>query len=165
VRADDAHEGTTVTPGTTRRRRAGTSAREEAPAAEPRRRLGHESPGSVLRGPPITLTCPCGTREKVAYGASWTCSECGRTWDTSAIPRDEYLAIRRITWRYRLLPIALGLLVATVAAFFVLTGNGTSVFVLLPLSLMVWFTFLRGAHRRRYLAALADRRRWTVGDG
>jgi hypothetical protein len=118
----------------------------------------------VLRGPPITLTCSCGAREKVAYGAGWTCPDCGRTWDTSSIPRTEYLAIRRITWRYRLLPVVLGLLVATAAAFFVLTGNGTSVFVLLPLSLMVWFTFLRGAHRRRYLAALADRRRWTVGE-
>jgi hypothetical protein len=129
------------------------------------RKLGHESPGAVLRGPPITLTCPCGAREKVAYGASWTCGECGRTWDTSSIPREEYQAIRRITWRYRLLPIVLGVLVASVAAFFVVTGNATSVFVLLPLSLMVWFTFLRGAHRRRYLAALADRRQWTVGNG
>ena len=128
-------------------------------------RVGHETPGAVLRGPPITLTCSCGEREKVAYGTTWTCPECGRSWDTSSIPREEYEAIRRLTWRFRLLPIVLGLLVATAALFFVLTGNGTSVFVLLPLALMVWFTYLRTAHRRRYQATIADRRRWTLDDG
>ena len=149
---------------TARRRTPTNPATDQAPrrAGE---RVAHESPGAVLRGPPITLTCACGAREKVAYGASWTCPHCGRSWDTSTIPREDYDAIRRITWRFRLLPIALGLLVATAALFFVLSGNGTSVFVLLPLALMVWFTYLRTAHRRRYLAAIADRRRWTLDDG
>jgi hypothetical protein len=154
-----------VTPRRTGRRRAATIPNAEAAPEPAGERIGHESPGSILRGPPITLTCSCGAREKVAYGAAWACPECGRTWDTSSIPREEYDAIRRITWRFRLLPIALGLLVATAALFFVLTGNGTSVFVLLPLALMVWFTYLRTAHRRRYLAAIADRRRWTLDDG
>jgi hypothetical protein len=112
--------------------------------------VSHEEPGSVLRGPPITITCACGEKRSLAYGVAWTCDGCGRTWDTSQIPREEYAAIRRITWRFRLLPIVFGLLVATAALFFILTGNSTSVFVLLPLSLMVWFTFLRTAHRRRY---------------
>ena len=64
--------------------------------------------------------------------------------------------------RFRALPVGLGLLVASVALFFILTGNAAAVFVLLPLSLMVWFTYLRGAHRRRYLAALAQRQRWRL---
>jgi hypothetical protein len=121
-----------------------------------RPKIGHEEPGTVLRGPPIAITCVCGRRQSVRYRDAWTCPDCSRVWDTSDVPREDYEAIRRITLRFRVLPVVLGLLVATVALFFILTGNGTAVFVLLPLSLMVWFTFLRDAHRRRYRAALAQ---------
>lgn len=133
-------------------------------AAPPRRRdkVGHEAPGTVLQGPPIAITCACGHRHSVRYGETWTCPVCSREWDTADVPREDYDAIRRITLRFRALPVALGLLVATVALFFILTGNGAAVFVLLPLSLMVWFTFLRDAHRRRYRAALAQRERWRL---
>jgi hypothetical protein len=127
-----------------------------------RPKIGHEEPGTVLRGPPIAITCACGRRQAVRYGDAWTCPDCSRVWDTSDVPREDYEEIRRITLRFRVLPVVLGLLVATVALFFILTGNGTAVFVLLPLSLMVWFTFLRDAHRRRYRAALAQRRRWRL---
>jgi Flp pilus assembly protein TadB len=83
-------------------------------------------------------------------------------WDTTDIPRGEYEEIRRITLRFRALPAALGLVVASAAALFVATGNLVAVFVLLPLSLMVWFTYLRDAHRRRFRAALAERQRWRL---
>ena len=33
-----------------------------------RERLGHEDPGSVLRGPPITITCECGDKRDLRYG-------------------------------------------------------------------------------------------------
>jgi Flp pilus assembly protein TadB len=132
-------------------------------AAKQRGRLGHERPGAVLRGPPLSISCACGQQKSVPYGATWNCDRCSRTWDTSQIPREEYDAIRRLTLRFRLLPVVLGLLVATVALFFVLTGNGSSVFVLLPLSLIVWFTYLRNAHRRRFRAAIADRKNWRLG--
>lgn len=143
--------------GRTQRKRA-------AQQRTPRRRekIGHEAPGTVLRGPPIAVTCACGRRHSVPYGTVWTCPDCSRVWDTSDVPREDYEAIRRITLRFRALPVALGLLVATIALFFILTGNTTAVFVLLPLSLMVWFTYLRDAHRRRYRAALAERQRWRL---
>jgi hypothetical protein len=131
-------------------------------AAAPREKIGHEAPGTVLRGPPITITCACGQRQPVRYGDTWTCPDCSRVWDSSDVPREDYEAIRRITLRFRALPVLLGLLVATVALFFLLTGNTTAVFVLLPLSLMVWFTYLRDAHRRRYRSALAQRQRWRL---
>ena len=132
--------------------------RKAAPA-DAREKVGHEAPGTVLHGPPIAITCACGHRHSVRYGETWTCPDCARVWDTTDVPRADYDAIRRITLRFRALPVALGLLVATVALFFILTGNATAVFVLLPLSLMVWFTFLRDAHRRRYRAALSQRQR------
>ena len=135
--------------------------RKAAPA-DAREKVGHEAPGTVLHGPPIAITCACGHRHSVRYGETWTCPDCARVWDTTDVPRADYDAIRRITLRFRALPVALGLLVATVALFFILTGNATAVFVLLPLSLMVWFTFLRDAHRRRYRAALAQGRGWGL---
>jgi hypothetical protein len=146
------------------KRPRGTPAREKRPpSGKPQReRIGHEEPGTILRGPPIAVTCACGQRHSVRYGEAWTCPDCGRVWDTSDIPREEYAAIRRITLRFRALPVLLGLFVATLALFFVLTGNSSAVFVLLPLALIGWFSYLRGAHRRRYRAALADRQRWRL---
>jgi hypothetical protein len=130
--------------------------------ARTRERLGHEAPGTVLRGPPIALTCECGVKHDVRYGDTWTCEQCGRTWDTSQIPREQYEAIRRTQLRFRALPVALGLLVAAIAIFFTLTGNVFSVFFLLPIATTVWFVFLRPAHRRRYRRAIADLPRWEL---
>jgi hypothetical protein len=132
------------------------------PERAPRERLGREAPGSVLGGPPITVTCECGERRDLRYGDTWTCARCGRTWDTNDIPREQYDLIRRTQLRFRLLPIALGLVVATAALVFVVTGNFFSLFILLPLSTMVWFFFLRPAHRRRYRRAIADLPRWEL---
>jgi hypothetical protein len=42
--------------------------RPEAPAAPervPRLRMGSETPGSVTKGPPITVTCECGERHEL----------------------------------------------------------------------------------------------------
>jgi hypothetical protein len=64
--------------------------------------------------------------------------------------------------RFRAVPVALGLLVAAVAIFFSLTGNAFSVFFLLPVSLMIWFTLLRPVHRKRYRAAIGDLPRWNL---
>src|SRR5690348_13319256 len=117
---------------------AGATRRERAAARRPRPRrekIGHEAPGTVLHGPPIAITCACGHRHSAPYGTVWTCPDCARVWDTSDVPREDYEAIRRITLRFRALPVALGILVATVALFFILTGNGAAVFVLLPLTL------------------------------
>jgi hypothetical protein len=129
----------------------------------PRRRpVEREAPGSVLGGPPIAVTCECGEKRDLRYGEAWTCERCGRRWDTSRIPREQYEAVRRTQLRFRVLPVALGALVAALAIFFTLTGNVFSVFFLLPVGLSVWFVFLRPMHRRRYRAAIADLPRWEL---
>jgi hypothetical protein len=122
----------------------------------------HEQPGAVLRGPPITITCECGEKRDLRYGEVWDCERCGRRWNTSQIPAEQYDTIRRLQWRFRLVPIALGVLVAALAIFFTLTRNIFSVFVLLPLAMMVWFVFVRPVHRRRYRQAIADLPRWGL---
>jgi Flp pilus assembly protein TadB len=125
-------------------------------------RLGHEEPGSVLRGPPITLTCECGEKRNLRYGAEWQCERCGKRWDTGQIPAEQYEAIRRLQWRFRIVPIVFGLVVTALAIFFTLTGNIFNVFVLMPLALMIWFVFLRPTHQRRYRQAISDLPRWEL---
>ncbi len=127
-----------------------------------RERLGHEQPGAVLKGPPIAVTCECGEKRDLGYGEEWACEACGRRWDTNQIPAEQYDAIRRTQLRFRVMPVAYGLVVAATAIFFTLTGNIFSVFVLLPLALMVWFYFLQPFHRRRYRRAIAELPSWQL---
>ena len=60
---------------------------------------------------------------------------------TNQIPVDQYDAIRRTQLRFRVLPVVYGVVVASAALFFMLTGNVFSVFVLLPLSMMLLVLF------------------------
>jgi hypothetical protein len=116
----------------------------------------------VLKGPPITLICECGEKRDLPYGERWQCERCGRTWDTNRIPREQYEQIKRLSLRFRALPIGYGSLVAAIAIFFTLTGNVFSVFFLLPVALTTWFVFLRPVHRRRYRAAVKGLPRWEL---
>jgi hypothetical protein len=135
---------------------------EESEPRRRRRRREWERPGAVVKGPPITVTCECGEKRDLPYGESWRCERCGRRWDTGRIPREQYDEIRRLSLRYRLLPVAFGVVVATVALFFILTGNVFSVFFLLPVALSAWFVFLRPIHRRRYRRAVKSLPRWEL---
>jgi Flp pilus assembly protein TadB len=127
-----------------------------------REKIGHEAPGTVLRGPPIAITCECGEKRDLRYGEEWRCESCGRRWDTNQIPVEQYEAIRRTQLRFRVLPVLYGLVILALAMFFTLTGNIFSVFILLPLGLMLWFYFVRPAHRRRYRRAVADLPKWEL---
>jgi len=142
-----------VAPWNRKKRRAERAGRE---------RIGHERPGSVLRGPPIAVTCECGEKRDLRYGEEWRCESCGRRWDTKQIPPEQYGAIRRTQLRFRVLPVVYGLVVAGAAIFFTLTGNVFSVIVLLPLAMLVWFYFLRPFHRTRYRRAIAELPRWEL---
>ena len=145
--------------GRRERRRGGRAA--EAPRR--RQRRDWETPGAVLKGPPITVTCECGEKRELAYGERWKCESCGRVYDTRRIPREQYEEIRRLSLRYRALPVGFALLVALVAIIFTLTGNVPGVFFLLPVALVTWFVFLRPVHRRRYRRAIRGRPRWQLG--
>jgi Flp pilus assembly protein TadB len=75
---------------------------------------------------------------------------------------EQYATIRRTQLRFRVLPVVYGLAVLALAVFFTLTGNIFSVFILLPMSLMLWFYFVRPFHRRRYRRAIAELPRWEL---
>ena len=127
-----------------------------------RERLGHEAPGSILKGPPVTITCECGNSAEVAYGTSWKCDRCGRRYDTAKIPKDQYDKVKNLTLRYRAIPIALGAVSISLAIFFTLTGNVFSVFILLPSVLLVWFMIIRPVHRRSFQKAIANLPTWDL---
>jgi hypothetical protein len=144
-------------------RAAAPGSRWERAKNRPKRvRREWEAPGTILGGPPISVTCECGLKHDLRYGEAWTCESCGRRWDTKQIPREQYEVVRRTQLRFRVLPVLLGLVVLGFAVFFTLTGNLFSVFLLLPVGLSVWFVFLRPFHRRRYRAAIAELPRWEL---
>lgn len=72
-----------------------------------------------MRELPITLQCDCGELTAVGHGERWTCPDCGKTWDTSQIPRDEYDRLLASVRRYRLLiigpPLALAAILVPLA--------------------------------------------------
>ena len=74
-----------------------------------------------MREPPITLTCDCGVITQVRYGERWTCPTCGKTWNTSQIPREDFERLLQSVRRYRLLaigpPLALAAVLVPAAVF------------------------------------------------
>ena len=127
-----------------------------------RRPRDWERPGAILKGPPITVTCECGEKRELAYGERWSCESCGRGWDTGRIPPQQYDQIRRVSLRYRAVPVLFGALIAVLAVVFSLTGNIFGVFFLMPVALVGWFVFLRPLHRKRYRAAIKALPRWEL---
>jgi hypothetical protein len=144
------------------RRRRRKDATGEKPARKRRQARELEAPGSVLKGPRITVNCECGQTNYLAYGETWTCGNCGRMYDSNRIPRDDYERIKEISLRYRMLPIAFGALVALLAIVFTLTGNIPGVFFLLPVALVTWFIFIRPFHRKRYREAIKGLPVWQL---
>ncbi len=145
--------------GRRERRRGG---RAPSGSRKRRQRRDWEDPGAVLKGPPISVTCECGEKRALAYGERWTCESCGREYDTTRIPREQYEEIRRLSLRYRALPVAFGAVVALLAIVFTLTGNVFGVFFLLPTALVIWFVFIRPLQRKRYREALQGLPVWQL---
>jgi Flp pilus assembly protein TadB len=114
-----------------------------------------------MERPPITLTCECGQSQAVPYGERWRCEKCGRTWDTSQIPREEYEAVLRIQRRYRIVPLVLMVLAIATVALFVVLGRALAV-ILLPLALTVWLKFLRPLQQKRLRAQIAALPEWKL---
>lgn len=113
-------------------------------------------PRAVRKGPLITVTCECGQKRELRYGERWRCESCGRRFDTGKIPLEEYAAIRRTQLRYRLFPLAAGLLLLVGAVVFFLTGRVYGALIAVPFLLASWATFGRPFWRAKYRRALAE---------
>ncbi len=114
-----------------------------------------------MRGAEITVRCDCGGVGYVAYGRRWQCPSCGRRWDTSQIPADEYWGIMRDMRRLRItvLLTALGLVVPVAALAAV---AGVRILLLLPVLMSFWFVFYMPRWRRQVRERARALRRWTL---
>lgn len=120
-------------------------------------------PRAVRKGPPITVKCECGQRRDLKYGEQWQCEQCGRRYQTHKIPMEEYAAIRRTQVRYRLFPIAAGLLLLAAMIVFFIEGRTFGAIVIIPFMLASWASFGRPFWRSRYRRAMSkDTPTWTI---
>jgi hypothetical protein len=117
-----------------------------------------------VKGPPITVTCDCGGVAHVPYAESWTCPSCGRVWDTSQIPAEEYDGVMRDMRRYRIqamiLGSAIGLGVVLLAVF-----THRPVFPLALIAMAGWWLVYMPQWRRKVRGRARDLPTWKLRSG
>ncbi len=114
-----------------------------------------------VRGPPITIACECGEMKHVPYGERWTCERCGRRWNTTQIPAEEYWGIMREMRRYRLSAIGIALGIAAVFGALAFLVSAALVF-LLPLVLAGWFIWYMPWWRRKVRRRARNLPKWQL---
>ena len=112
-------------------------------------------------GAQITVRCDCGQMRYLAYGEEWVCEQCGRRWNTSQIPADEYWGIMREMRRYRLNVMGFAVVVAVSAIVLGLT-LGVQFFFLMPLVLGFWFLFYMPRWRQKVRARARSLPTWKL---
>jgi hypothetical protein len=111
--------------------------------------------------PPVTLTCECGTVGRVKYGERWTCSGCGRVYDTSRIPEEAYRATTRVVSRYRLLTLGPLVVLAAVMVPLVVFVDAGLIFLMGVVAFGYVLLFLPLV-RRRARRGVADGPAWDL---
>jgi hypothetical protein len=119
-------------------------------------------PKSVRRGPPITITCDCGEQRYLRYGERWTCATCGKTWNTTRIPIEQYVAIRATQLRYRRVPMAISVFALACVVACIVIGKALGGLLVVAILATTWSMFFRPLYRRRYRAALAELPTWKI---
>lgn len=116
-----------------------------------------------MGSPAITLRCDCGAEGNAAYGEVWKCSKCGRSYDTSQIPADDYDAVAALDRRYRRRSQALMVVLALIVLAVAITGQTISIFAGLSVVLLSWFLYIKPLiHRRHKRAVSALTRSWEL---
>jgi hypothetical protein len=114
-----------------------------------------------VRGPPITLTCECGETFSVPYGQRWTCSACGRAWDTRQIPEEEYAGLIRDLRVYKVVPVVIALgIVAAFVPLIVFVNQGLA--LALPILLGTLAIFLGPVWKKRVRRRVAAAPSWNL---
>jgi hypothetical protein len=115
-----------------------------------------------VKGPLITVRCECGADEKLRYGERWTCPACGRSYDTSRIPEEEYRRIARATSRLRAGDYVFAAALAVLMLVLLLYGEPIQILIALPFLMIAWLTYGRPLLRRRYRRLVAERPTWDL---
>ncbi len=109
----------------------------------------------AMKQPTITLRCDCGADGRARYGERWTCASCGRVYDLSQIPAEDYDEIASLDRRYRLggwgVMVVLALAVLAVA----LTRQLLPIFAGLAVAMLSWFLYIKPIVHRRHKRAVA----------
>jgi hypothetical protein len=114
-----------------------------------------------MRGAQITVRCDCREIGYVAYGERWVCPKCGRAWNTSQIPQEEYWGIMRGMRRLRLTIIAIVVCMAVPIA--ALTPFlGPRILLLIPLLMGFWYLFYMPRWRRKVREQARSLRKWKL---
>ena len=111
--------------------------------------------------PPIAIRCECGDEHSVPYGDRLTCATCGRVWDTTQIPPDEYARRNRQMNRFRLEILAFAVILLVVFVPLVLFVSGSYVFLGIIVG-MAWMFLYMPFWRRRVRRAAASAPRWEL---
>jgi hypothetical protein len=115
-----------------------------------------------LEGPRITISCECGTQTKAQYGERFACAGCGRVYDTSHIPADEYERLASVVRRFRIAGWIFGAVLALIALWLVTQGQPFVLLIGMPAILFGWWTYGRPFVRARYRKALATLPAWDL---
>ena len=114
-----------------------------------------------MRGPPIHVTCDCGTERDLRYGEKWKCEQCGKTWNTEQIPADEYRGLIRDLRRLRFGALVVALCAVAIVlplAYFVNMGFLFIGPIFLALAAILLGPFWKNRVRR----VVAERPRWEL---
>ena len=114
-----------------------------------------------MRGALITVKCDCGSLSYLAYGEARVCPDCGRRWDTTQIPSEEYWGIMRRMRNYRFQ--AMGVAAVMAAGFAVLAATqGQRALLFVPFVFGGWFLVYMPMLRRRMRRATRQLPTWLL---
>ena len=111
--------------------------------------------------PPITITCECGETKRVPYGRRWECERCGRAWNTSQIPPEEYEGLLRRMRRHKIEVLAVAAIALAVLVPLIVFVSGR-VIAAVPLVMAIWLFWFLPYWRRRYRRTARDAPRWEL---
>jgi hypothetical protein len=115
-----------------------------------------------MGAPDIAITCDCGHVGRVPLGDRWVCEQCGRAWDTSQIPRDEYDALMRRVRRYSLFTVAPPLLLSAVLIPLAVVVDVRYAFILFVLVMAYALLVLPQLRKRARKDVLESAPRWKL---
>jgi hypothetical protein len=115
-----------------------------------------------MRGAPITIRCDCGQVERVPYGQTWVCPDCGRRWNTEQIPAEEYWEIMREMRRYRLQVVGVSLAFGVGAAIVLANMNVQRVLPIILALMAFWFLIYMPRWRQKVRRRARDLPHWQL---
>jgi hypothetical protein len=114
-----------------------------------------------MKGPAISVRCDCGQVRAVPYRETWTCEQCGRRWNTSQIPEEQYRRIVERVKVFKLQAVRGAILIAiAVGALSLVAGSRMLLFI--PVALAVWFIWLVPRRRNEIRAYARSLPRWDL---